>query len=220
MTTGAQAHQRPRTVLLLGGSPGAGKTAAAREIGLALGISWAQADDFRLALQRATAPQQYPGLHYFVQTKDVWRQPPEALVARLIAVGRTVSYALEVVVASHALLDSPLVLEGDGILPAMAAQRTFAGEAVAEKVRAVFVYEPDEPAIMDAMRVRGRGFEGHTPEEQRTQARMRWLYSEWLRAEAERHGLPVVLSRPQEALAARILAALAPPKATASGEGA
>jgi 2-phosphoglycerate kinase len=211
MAAEPDAWPRPWIVLLLGGASGTGKTVAARELGRRLGVSVALADDFRLAMQRATLAESYPGLHYFVTTNDVWSQPAEALAQRLIAVGRTVSYALEVVVAHHALIRIPVILEGDGLLPSMAAQRAFAGDPVGDQVRAVFLHEADEDAILAAMRERGRGINRYTPEEQRTQARTSWLYGQWLRAEAERYGQPVVPARPYETLADRILAAIAPP---------
>jgi 2-phosphoglycerate kinase len=186
----------PWTVLLVGGSSGTGKTTIASEVGRRLGIAWGQADDFRLVLQRLTTPAQQPDLHFFISTESVWRRPPEDLRDRLITVGRLVSRALEIVVTNHVATRAPLVLEGDGILPAFAVQRTFAGLDVGDQVRAVFLVEPDEDALLAAMLARGRGIDGHSVEEQRTQARASWLYGQWLRDEAERLGLPIIESCP------------------------
>lgn len=193
----------PWTVLLIGGSSGTGKTTLARTIGRAAGAAWIEVDDVRLALQRLTTPSQQPELHAFL-SGDVWRHPPEELRDQFIAMGEVVSNALEIVVANHVATDAPLVLEGDGIVPAMAAKRTFAGLEVVDRVRAVFLVEPDEAVILRTMLDRGRGIDRLTEPEQRTQVHASWLYGQWLRTQAERHGLPVVEARPWATLADRV----------------
>ncbi len=50
-------------VLLIGGHSGAGKTVVARDLAHQYGVGLAEVDDFRLALQRMTAPAQQPTLH-------------------------------------------------------------------------------------------------------------------------------------------------------------
>ncbi len=197
----------PWSMLLIGGSSGCGKTVAASRIARELGIPHVQVDDFRLALQRATTPEQHPALHFFLATGDVWRLPPELLAERLADVGRIMSHALEAVLAHHVDLDVPMVLEGDGLLPHLAVQPDVADVPAAGRVRAVFIHEPDEAALHEAMFARQRGVERASPGEQRTQARMSWLYGNWLRDQAERRGLPVVAARSWETLPARILAA-------------
>lgn len=197
----------PWTVLLIGGSSGTGKTTLARAIGRQVGAAWAQADDFRLVLQRLTTPTRQPALHAFL-SGDVWLRSPEELRDRLIGVGEVVSHALEIVVANHVATDAPLVLEGDGILPSFAAGRSFAGLDVGDRVRAVFLVEADEGAVLDAMLARGRGIDVLSEHERRTQARASWLYGRWLRHEAEGRGLPVIEARPHDSLADRVLEAI------------
>ena len=52
--------RRDWKVLLIGGPSGVGKTTVAQHMARRLGISWAQADDFRLVLERETSPATYP----------------------------------------------------------------------------------------------------------------------------------------------------------------
>jgi 2-phosphoglycerate kinase len=203
----AHASRPDWTVLLLGGSSGVGKTVVARQVGHRLGVPWVQVDDLRLALQRVTTPAQQPALHFFLHTEAAWRLPPATLCEHLIAVGEVVSQAIEIVIAHHVATALPLVLEGDGILPALAAQRTVASLDVGDQVRAVFLVEPDEVVLLDTMHGRGRGYDDKPTEEQRTQARMNWLYGQWLQREALRHGLPLLAARPWSTLAERIIAA-------------
>lgn len=194
----------PWTVLLVGGGSGTGKTRLARTIGREVGAAWAEADDFRLVLQRLTEPAHQPALHAFL-CDDVWGRPPEELRDQLISVGQVVSHALEIVVANHVATNAPLVLEGDGIVPAFAARRTFADLDVGDRVRAVFIVEPDERVILSTMLARGRGFDEHAEPQQRAQARASWLYGRWLTGDAETHGLPVVSARPWPTLVERVV---------------
>ncbi len=198
--------RRDWKVLLIGGPSGVGKTIAAQHLARSLGISWAQADDFRLVLERETSPATHPGLHFFVATPDVWRLTPEKLRDGFIATGQSVSHALEIVVANHVVTNAPIVLEDDGLLPAMAAQRVFAGLDVGNSVRAVFIHEPDENFVFANMHKRGRGFHDREKAEQLVQTHAAWLYGQWLADEARRYRLPVLEPRPWETLVERILA--------------
>ncbi len=193
-------------MLLIGGSAGVGKTIAAMEVARRCGAVCSQADDFRLVLQHMTTPAREPALHFFTSTEAVWQKSPEELCERLIEVGRLVSHGLEIIVAHHLSTNLPLVLEGDGIVPALAAQQRFAGLDVEDgQVHSVFIYEQDENVIGANMRGRGRGFQHNSEVEQQTQVRMSYLYGEWLRQEALSLSLPVIESRPWDTLARRII---------------
>jgi hypothetical protein len=97
----------------------------------------------------------------------------------------------------------PLILEGDGVDPAIV-ERPDVREAAAEGlVRAAFVLEADEQAVVENMLARGQ---------ERGWARLSWLHGRWLAAEAEGAGLPVLAPRPWETLADRLLAEVGPPE--------
>ncbi len=205
---------RDWTVLLIGGSSGTGKTTVAEQVGRRLGVPWAQVDDFRLALQHVTSPGQQPALHFFVREPGVardgiWAQTPETLCQGLIGLAQVVSAALDVVIGHHLATNKPIVLEGDGILPALAARHTSVATGASSGVRGVFLVETDEAALLAAMAERGRGYTNGLPEEQRTQARMNKLYGEWLGRETQRLGLPMLSSRPFDHLDDRVIAATA-----------
>jgi len=204
------------TVLLIGGSSVIGKTTVARALGRRLGVSVIPADDIRLAVQQMTTATEHPDLHYFLDDPHIWLRRPEMLRDGFIAVSRAVSPAVESVVAHHVVVADvgPIILEGDNILPGMAAQghfsdiRFFAGVERGDAVRSVFLVEPDEEALLHNARARGRGFDDLPVEEQRTIVRAVWLYGQWVRQEAEAHGLPVVPVRPWTTLTDRLLDAI------------
>lgn len=198
---------QPWTVLLIGGSSGTGKTTAARMLGLQLGVPWAQVDDVRLVLQRMTTADQHPILHEILAADADPQTPATTMRDRLIAAGEVVSHALEIVIANHVATHAPLILEGDGLLPALAARTTFA-DLPTNNLRAVFVVENDPAALHETMWARDRGFRALSAAAQARQTEQSWLYGQWLRDQAVLHELPVVAARPWMTLSDRILAAL------------
>ena len=70
-------------------------------------------------------------------------------------------------------------------------------------MRAVFLYEPEEAQIV-------RNFLGREPQagEQSMRARVSYLFGQWLKSEAEKHGIPALEARPWNTLIERIAATL------------
>jgi len=208
--TEAMATRRPDwRALLIGGPSGVGKTIAAKQIGLQLGISWLHVDDLRLALQHSqvSLPNDTDALYFFEKTPDVWRLPPERLCESLIATAQVMSAAIEIVVANHVDTEAPVVIEGDGILPSLFARPMVHGRVISGQVAGVFLVEPDEDTLRANIRLRGRGTASRMDVELRTEARAKWLYGQWLATQARSCGLPVLEAQPWETLAERIVAA-------------
>lgn len=201
----------PRTwrVLLIGGRSGLGKSTLAAELALRHGACCLQADDVRMALQSVTTPEAQPALHYFVAApgvarSGVWRRPPEALCRGLIGVAGVVSEALAVVVSHHLVHAGPLVLDGDGILPTLAARAEFAAARADGTLQALCLIDPED-AAPDA----GTEPALDADADQRTRLAMHRRYGCWLQDEAARLGLPALPARPYPTLLERAEALLA-----------
>lgn len=69
--TGAASYPPARTVLLIGGASGTGKSTVAHQLGLQPGIPWLQVDDLRLALERSrvTLPENTAALYFFPENR-------------------------------------------------------------------------------------------------------------------------------------------------------
>ncbi|WP_260461769.1 hypothetical protein [Streptomyces lateritius] len=117
------------------------------------------------------------------------------MVERQIAIARALAPAIEAVVANHVGTDTPVILEGDYVLPVPA---TPGGQ-----VRAVFLHEDDE-AQVTANYLRREPEAG--PQHHR--ARVSVLYGRWLAAQARAAGVPVVAPRPWEDFADRVAGAV------------
>jgi 2-phosphoglycerate kinase len=190
-------------VLLLGGAAGTGKTTVGHRLAAHFGIGLTQVDDFQVLLERMTTPEQQPALHFWRTHPDPGSLSAEEIFEQGLEVRRVMAVGLEAVIANHLESNTPVVLEGDFIDPALAARETFEGESNGGRVRSIFVWESDEQELVV-------NFSAREPDmpAQLGRARVSWLHGEWLRTECERHGQPVVESRPWATLFERVLAAL------------
>jgi 2-phosphoglycerate kinase len=195
-------------VARVGGASGVGKTSVSYRLAHAAGVGITEVDDLQIVLEAMTTPAEQPILHRWRTRRDeILAAGDAALLAHTIAYAGVVCEALALVIASHLESDTPLVLEGDFILPALALRETFAGVEAAGRVRAVFVSEESERQIL----VNYRRREG-TSQPERAHASA--VFDRWLVAEACRTGLPVVAARPWVTVLKRTLHALnGPPTA-------
>lgn len=187
-------------ILLIGGASGTGKTSVSYRIAHYFGVGITEIDDFHVVLERMTTPEQQPILHYWNTNPDAAQLTPKEIVKLTVAVGEVMAPALEAVIANHLESDAPVVLEGDYLLPSLAAKREFAGRFNGGQVRAIFLHEPEEAQI-------AANYLRREPEagEQNFRAHVSWLYGEWLRLEAERLGVTVLPARPWETLFERVV---------------
>jgi 2-phosphoglycerate kinase len=202
----ANVADRPRpawTVLLIGGASGTGKTQLSYPLARHFGVSIVEVDDIVEALQVMTTPDQQPTLHYWATHPAAARLPPEDILRIHLAVAEALVPALAAVVANHLETDTPVIIEGDYLTPSFAASRRFRGERADGRVAAVFLHEPDVDQLVANFSGREAG-EG----EQRARARVSGLYGEWLAAEAARHGVPMIPTRPWSSLQRRVLAVI------------
>lgn len=203
MPTSSPAPARAWDVLLLGGPSGAGKTAVSYRLARYFAIGITEVDDFQVLLETMTTPEQQPALHFWRTHPDPFSLTPEQNVESLIRIGHAMAPGLEAVIANHLETGTPVVLEGDFLLPALAALPMYAGIPNQGRVRALFVVEDDEQQLV-------QNFLQREPANgpQRTRAQASRLYALWLRQEAARHGLPILPSRPWETVFDRALDAL------------
>lgn len=205
------ALHRPWDVLLIGGVSGSGKTVAAADLARRLAIPWIGVDDLRLALQwsrvRLPGSGQTEALYFFLDTPDVWSLPAERLRDGLIEVAELMTPAIEIVIQNHLHNGDPLIIEGDGIHPAIVERPELSKEFESGAVRPVFVHEPDTTRLYANYITRKRLIAGRPEAELRTEARVKALFSNWIATEARKRELPAIDSRPFDSLVERIVSA-------------
>ena len=189
-------------VLLIGGASGVGKTHLSYPLAQHFGVGITQIDDFQVVLERMTTPEQQPAMHFFRTDPDAFfRLDGDGKLGVAIRYAEAMAEPLEYVIANHLDGESPVVLEGDFLLPSLAVRATYDGIPAAGRVQGFILYEDDEEQI-------ARNYAAREGEPQPVRARASWRHSEWLRHEAERLGLPTLAARPWETLFTRALALL------------
>lgn len=185
MEGGAVDMQRDWTVLLIGGASGTGKSSVSYALGKRYGVGVLEVDDFQVMMEVMTTPATHPAIHYWETHPDWKREGVDATVGQLVDVGREMLPGLSAVVKNHVDTGMPVIMEGDFILPELAAV------CASPAVRAVFVHEPDVEQIV-------RNYLAREPEagEQRYRAQVSAAYSGWLAARCAELGVPMVMSRP------------------------
>lgn len=204
------AHGRSWTVLAILGAIGTGRSTAARTLAVRQDASWLQVDDLRLALQysRVSLPERTERFHFFERTDDVWSLPVDELVQGFIDVAELMVPAVRVVIDSHVVTNVPLVLEGDGILPALLVDPVIRPHAEAGRVRFCTVRASGAGELLENMIQRGRGMDVGEVAHHRRHAEANAAFNEWLAEESRRHGVPLVPARPFASLSDRILIAI------------
>lgn len=207
-------------VLLIGGSSGTGKTTLARKLSQISGAPALQMDDFRLVIDSILQQAQQRrgsdldiwnrvGVQAIRESRELFTRlsdSPGEMQQALIKTAQVMSRAVEIVIAHHIATQTPVIIEGDGILPSLATRRPMANMSPdAGQLRAVFLVEEEEAALHTSALKRKRGFEDHLEEQQNKIIRANWLYGQWLKEEANQLSLPVLHSRPYETLVERIL---------------
>ena len=204
--------QRSWHVVLICGASGVGKTQLSYPLAQHFGVGITEVDDFQVILERMTTPAQYPVVHQFRTDPDAFFALDDAgKLETAIAYSTVMAEAIEAVIANHLDGGSPVVLEGDFLLPSLAVQETFAGTPAAGRVRGVILYD-DEAQI-------ARNYLAREGEPQPDRARWSWNHSEWLRQEAQRLGLPTLAARPWETVVTRAVDVLDAPSAPAGDAG-
>ncbi|CAN5771797.1 hypothetical protein BH24CHL3_BH24CHL3_11660 [soil metagenome] len=96
-----------------------------------------QVDDLRLTLQysRATLPEHNDELYFFLNTRDVWTRNLDEIRDAFIGTTQAMVPAVRVVIDSHVVTGAPMVIEGDGVLPALAEDPVIAQWVTAGVVR-------------------------------------------------------------------------------------
>ncbi|MEV0449935.1 hypothetical protein [Streptomyces sp. NPDC050600] len=178
-------------VLIVGGASGMGKTRVSRDLARRYGVPVVELDDIVEALVAVTRPEHLPEVHYWRTHPEAAHREPEFVVERQIAIARALAPAVEAVVANHVETDTPVILEGDYVLPGLA--------AAGGPVRGVVVHEDSEARVVS-------NYLAREPQEgpQHHRARISVLYGRWLAGQARAAGVPVVAPRPWSDLPRRV----------------
>jgi 2-phosphoglycerate kinase len=199
-------HEKPRAwdVLLIGGASGVGKSSVSYRLARHFDIGITEVDDLFIALECLTTPEQQPVLHYWRTNPEAASLTTEGIVELHTAVCRVLSPAIAAVIANHVQTHTPIVLDGDYLLPELLTWQEEDTRKTMERVKGVWLYEPDAAQIAHNYALR----EPHEGD-QSDRAHVSWLFGNWLKDECQRYGLTALPARPWDTLIERIIDAIA-----------
>lgn len=196
--------ERSWTVLLIGGASGSGKTSVSYRLAHLLGVGITEVDDLQIAVEAMTSPDEYPELHYWRTTPDSINDPVPEVITQLQKVGNTLSPAIEAVIRNHIVTNTPVIIDGDFILPSLMSKDGGNSDFVANgQLRAVYIVETDSDQLVS-------NYSTREPEtgKQEKRADISSQYNHWLIDQAALYGVPVVSSRPWKTVLQRVLTSL------------
>lgn len=193
-------------VLVVFGASGTGKSTLAAALARKHGCTWLQVDDLRLALQYSNAqlPVYNDELYWFLRHPDFPLLPANEVLDAFIGTARALEPAVRIVIESHVATDSPMVIEGDGILPGLSNDESLRSLVDSGAVRFCCLKADSVDELMKNMIDRGRGVGAGTPDRARLHAMANWTFNCWLADECARLDVPVVSSRPFDTLMERV----------------
>lgn len=183
--------ERNWDILLIGGASGSGKTSISRPLARFYEMDLVRVDDFQALLEAVTTPETIPPLHYWRMHPDWMKEGVDATVGQLIDAGKALSPGLQAVIQDHLEENIPMVLEGDFLLPQLAAS------VQGVRVKSLFIHEPKREQIL-------QNYAAREGELQHYRADVSHAYGSWLREECAKYGIPVVEARPWDSLMERV----------------
>jgi hypothetical protein len=96
-----------------------------------------EVDDLVVAVQCLTTPEEQPELHHWL-THPATGMSAEQVVDKQIAFAEALRPAISAVIANHLETKTPVIIEGDYVLP----------DLVGPGVSAVFLHEPEEEQLV------------------------------------------------------------------------
>jgi 2-phosphoglycerate kinase len=183
-------------VTLVCGASGVGKSRVAIALARRYRVPLAEVDDMVTVVKAMTTPEQSPALHLWDTSAAARDWPSERVVQHTIAVAEVMRPGIEAVILDHVESATPVVMEGDYLLPDFAA-------GLGDQVRAVVIAEPDEDQLVANYLAR----EPHAAP-QRARAAVSARLDAELSVRAGRAGVPVVPARPWPGNVHRVDAAL------------
>ena len=178
-------------ILIIGGASGSGKTSISLPLARYYGIDLVRVDDFQVLLKALTTHEILPDLHFEITHPNFRKYKANESLNLLINIGRSLIPGLAAVINDHIIENIPMILEGDFILPELAA--SFDNP----RIKSVFIYEPSREQIL-------QNFFAREGEFQYNRAEGSYAYGNWLKENCCELGIPVVESRPWETLFDRV----------------
>lgn len=181
------------TILAVAGPSGVGKSSVSYQLARRLDCPLVELDDIFHAIEAVTTPESHPWIHFWQNHPDPDGPPDEEIIRLHIEVCRAMTPAIAAVIENHIETKRPVIIEGDYLLPELAAKHR-------QEMSTVYLIDDnvDQYVANFLAREPGAG-------EQRRRAEASLAFGEWLQRECETHRLAMVPSRPWKSVVERVM---------------
>jgi hypothetical protein len=125
-------------------------------------------------------------------------------VDAFVAVADLLAPSLQIIIENHIAIREPIVIEGDGVVPALFDIPIMQAHRRYGLVRSIWVIPPEPEVLLANSRRRARGNVDEDPDTGRRWAQAGWAYGQWLKSEARQRDLPVLSPEPYATLTQRM----------------
>jgi 2-phosphoglycerate kinase len=182
-----------RKVILIGGAPTTGKSTVASLLAKKLGLPWISYDQVREIMQITTNRKDYPKLFTpegYGAEKFLTEFSAEQIVQMEREQGEAVWPAIKKLVDDDYHWKDGVIIEGVGILPSLIF-RDFGDD---KNIKPIFLIDENPSKIREVVFTRGLWADAHTYSDDVKEKEVEWalLFSQKLKAEAEKYNFPVI----------------------------
>jgi 2-phosphoglycerate kinase len=194
-------------IILIGGSPTAGKSYAARKLANVLKFPWISTDMIREQMRQIVREEDYPQLFSFTKIKprmvaDYFRKNSAAqIVKHQNEESREVWKGVRGIVETDYVWGS-FIVEGVAILPSLVKKLAVKNKTI----KAVFLIDEDVERVRRAIFTRGLWDAADKYSDMVKEKEVAWVlaFNKYLLAEAKKYGLPIIKIGDRRQVAAQI----------------
>ncbi len=182
-------------IILIGGSPTAGKTHAAKALAKERNLPWMSTDTVREQMRALVKPAEYPALFRFADETSgtaaevLTGNTPAQMVAHEKAEGEEVWRGVKALIETDYAWGD-FIMEGVAILPHLVAELSVPDK----EIKAVFLIDEDEARVRNTIFTRGLWDEAHKYPDAVKELEVAWIlaFNAWIKKEAQAYGFPVI----------------------------
>ncbi len=182
-----------RKIIIIGGSPTAGKSYTARKIAELLKLPWISTDTIREEMREIVRKKDYPDLFFFYETSPEMAIPfhnkysPKEIVEIVNKEGKDVWKAVKAIIDTDYVWGS-FIIEGVAILPKLA------HKIKKKDVKILFLIDEDKERVKKTIFTRGLWDAAKTYPDSVKDKEVEWVleFNNYIKKEAKKYGFPVV----------------------------
>ena len=161
-----------------------------------------------MQFSNAELPHHNDSLYWFLHNPDRSSMPIETVVDAFIGTAMALAPAVRTVIESHVVTDEPVIVEGDGILPALCRDPNLLPLGESGLIRWCCIKPGSPDQLLGNMMRRGRGVDDSGSVELRSHVEAVSAYGHWLAEQSDALDIPTVPANPEGSAVERVLMAM------------